>query len=764
MAKLNFKPKAEDSTPAPVDLALSYTDHGWPVFPCREAMEDVVDPVTGEITALNEKTPRTSNGFKGASKMRRIIERWWSDWPGSAIGIPTGAATGVFVLDIDNKPGGSNGFDWLADMEAEHGPLPETARVTTPNGGLHIYFNYVVGTRNRGALGSGVDIRSEGGYVLAAGSRMADGRAYRWTSPDSDSTIENTIPPIADAPDWLLDLLLPQNFPATSHHHMPSSIGNTAYVAAAIKAELDDLANTPQGARNNRLNDAAFALGQFVGAGALAHSEAERELQAIAQPWGNFPKSCGTIRRGLTDGARQPRHIPEAEQHQDNTRLVDITRMIQNGIAKAKKRGVEWGGPDERPAVEDDEPAHAESVEVPQEDAPADDATDKDQPADELKPVIMATAFKWIDPTTLPRREFVFGTHYIRKYVSVTVSPGGLGKTSNSIAEVLSMVSGKYILREKAAPPLNVWLFNAEDPRDEMERRVMAACLHYKLKPEDIEGRLFLDTGREQELVVAIDDKKGIKIQVPVVEAVVEQILRNRIDVMIVDPFVSTHSVNENDNGAIDKVAKLWAHIADKTNCSIDIVHHLRKVADREATVEDARGAVSLIGAARSVRVLNRMSEEQATSGGVEATDRFGYFSITQGKANLTAANHKATWRKLVGVPLGNGQGLTKPQDLAPVVTEWKWPTLEEIAGEVSSDQLAQIVTRVRNADCKLHHQAENWVGREVAYVLGLDVSIKANVSRVKRLVKAWIEDGTFVVVNRRCPIKRENKDFVEVG
>lgn len=710
----------------PHELAIFYHEHGWPIFPCRSQAEEVGDQSTGELITLNEKTPKTSNGFKGASKFRRIIDRWWSDWPDAAVGIPTGAATGVFVLDIDNKPGGANGFDWLSDMEAEHGPLPVTARVTTPNGGLHVYFNYVVGTRNRGALGGGVDIRSEGGYVLAAGSQMSDGRAYEW-SPAGD-----VVPSIADAPEWLLALLLPKPAPAGVAYH-PSSIGNTPYVTAAIQSELDHLASTPSGGRNNRLNDAAFALGQFVGAGVLARSEAERELQAIAQPWGNFPKSCGTIRNGLNAGMLNPRTIPEPSFQEDNTRLVDVSRMIANGIAKGKAKLA---------AVQEDavsEPAVPEPAEPTA--AANDNAPQPDQPP------ILATAFRWIDPKTIPRREFAFGTHYIRKYVSVTVSPGGLGKTSNSIVEALSMTSGRSLSGTKPPAPLKVWIFNAEDPRDELERRIMAACIHYNLKPEDIEGSLFLDTGREQELVVAIEDKRaGVKIQSPIVEAVCEQILAHEIDVMIVDPFVSTHGVNENDNGAIDKVAKLWARIADYTNVSIDIVHHLRKVADREATVEDARGAVSLIGAARSVRVLNRMSEEQATSAGVNANDRFGYFSVTYGKSNLTPLSSRLDWRKLESVPLGNGRGLTKPQDHAPVVTEWRWPDKAELVEAVPSDQSELIRVRVNNADYTYNYQASNWVGLVVADIMGVDLpdgKRKTQThSKIERMIDGWIESG----------------------
>ncbi len=729
----------------PLELAQHYVVQGWPVFPCRSHAEEHVDQATGEIITLGEKTPLTPNGFKGATRFPRIIERWWSDWPDAAVGLPTGEKTGFFALDIDNKPGGANGFDWLSEMEAEHGPLPDTARVTSPNGGLHIYFKYVVGTRNRGALGAGVDIRSEGGYVLAAGSTMANGRSYKWVTDTRD---------IADAPAWLLDLLLPKSAPAHTQYSL-SAATNNAYVDAAVDRELADLAGAPLGTRNNALNDAAFSIGTIVGAGALGEAEARALLQDVARGWGrDWSRCCKTIENGLKAGIQNPRHIPEPEfPVQDNTRLVDITRMIQRGLEKGRLR--EQAAEVKADVVVEDVPQAGES--------PVGDI----EPANDNVPLspIVATAFKWIDPKTLPRREFAYGSHFIRKYVSVTVSPGGLGKTSASIAEALAMVSGRALLGIKPPKRLRTWIFNAEDPRDEMERRIMAACIHYKLKPVDLEGHLFLDSGREQELVVAVDDKKaGVRIQQPIVEAVVEQIERNGIDVMIVDPFVSTHGVNENDNGAIDKVAKLWAQIADYTNCSIDIVHHLRKVADREATVEDARGAVSLIGAARSVRVLNRMSEEQAGEAGIDKADRFGYFYTTYGKSNLTPLSHRAEWRHLVSTPLGNGTGLAQPQDFAPVVTEWHWPRAEDVAGDLTDDQRASILAAVSASDFKKSPKAKNWVGGAVAYAVGLDLDDNVQRKRAASLVSALMREGLLVEQEERDPVRRELAVFVRAA
>ncbi len=714
------------STPEMLTLALSYRTTGWPVFPTR-AKEETDD--YGEIHAA--KTPYTSNGLKGASLNERIVREWWKRHPDAMVAVPTGSKIGAFVLDVDNKPGGANGFDWLDEMEAEHGPLPYTKRVKTPNGGLHIFFQYVPGTRNRGALGAGVDIRSEGGYVVAGGSRMADGREYEWQDTDA---------PIAEAPQWLLDLIVKHDPPPIAIDYRPTN--NAPYVNAAVDRELADLAATPQGARNNALNDAAFSLGTIVGAGALPRHEAEAALMSVAGQWPNVKLSTGTIKRGLDAGERQPRAIPEPSYaDNDNTHLVDVTRMIERGLAKKSNE----------PKDEVVQPALQNS----------DDGSGVVQGAPQDAP-FHATPFTWLDPTKLPRREFAYGTHYIRKYVSVTVSPGGLGKTSNSIAEALAMVSGKPLIGIKPPSRHRVWLFNAEDPRDEMERRIMAACLRYNLKPTDIEGHLFLDTGREQELVVARDDRKaGVRIIEPVVEAIVAQIQQHGVDVLVVDPFVSTHQVNENDNGAIDKVAKLWAQIADRTNCAIDVVHHLRKVSDREATVEDARGAVALIGAARSVRVLNRMSEEQATQAGIAAEERFSYFNIHQGKANLTKLSAGQDWRRLESVPLGNGQGLTRPQDHAGVVTEWKWPDAEEVVEGLTGDQKAAIRVALDNGAYKAAAQGKPWAGEAIAYAIGADLDDRSEKKRVGSILKALIKEGVLHVVSERDPVSRQAANFV---
>ena len=203
------------------------------------------------------------------------------------------------------------------------------------------------------------------------------------------------------------------------------------------------------------------------------------------------------------------------------------------------------------------------------------------------KPSVVATPFRLGNPSRIPRREWLYGTALIRRFVSVIVAPGGVGKLSLTIVEALAMVSGRPLLGIAPVDRLRVWLWNGEDPRDELERRIAAACLHYDLKEEEIDGRLFVDSGRDTRLVVMREVRKELVVAEPIVEAVVSEIVEKKIDVFIVDPFITTHEVTENDNGAIARVAYLWADIAARTGCAVMLVHHARKTNGGEVTAED---------------------------------------------------------------------------------------------------------------------------------------------------------------------------------
>ncbi len=383
---------------------------------------------------------------------------------------------------------------------------------------------------------------------------------------------------------------------------------------------------------------------------------------------------------------------------------------------------------------------------------------DDDEPV--VEPVsIRATPFVLRDPRTIPPRRWLYGRHYIRSFVSTTLAPGGVGKSSLSIVEALAMITGRPLLGVQPNEHARVWVWNGEDPREEIERRIAAACIHYGIEPGEVAGRLFVDSGRDAEISIATQSKTGTIVDVPVVEALVRTIRENAIDCIIIDPFVSSHQVTENDNNAIDRVAKTWARIADRTSCAVDLVHHVRKTAPGdEITIEDGRGAVALINASRSARVLNPMSEVERSSFGVD--NRRLHFRVDNGKSSMAAPppSDRATWFRIASVDLDNGH--LGPGDSVGVVTSWSAP---DPLADITAADLLKAQQAVAQGRWRENVQAKDWVGNPIAATLGLDLNKKAEKAKVKTLVRIWIASGALMVVQDKDK-KGQMRPFIEAG
>lgn len=372
----------------------------------------------------------------------------------------------------------------------------------------------------------------------------------------------------------------------------------------------------------------------------------------------------------------------------------------------------------------------------------------------ETKPQIFAlkaTPFTWTDPASIPPRQWVYGHHLIRKQISVTVAPGGAGKSSNAITEALAMVTGCNLLGDHVPKPVTVWYYNLEDEGDEQARRFAGAMQHNNIKPDDIDGRVYLDTGREQPLCTAIQTRDGAKIQKPVMDALAAEIEARGIDVLIVDPFVSSHQVNENDNGAIDLVTKEWARLADRCNCAIELIHHTRKTNGEEATTESGRGASAMMATARSGRVLNKMTEAERAKAGVE-DDPATYFAVTRDKANLAPIG-KRVWRRIASVQLANGDGVG-------VVEAWQWP---DAFDGMTVDHLKRVQQAIEGKKLPHWPLAADWIGYSIAEILGLDTDNEADKETVKACLKAWIKSGA-LKVETTVNSSRNRVKIVEVG
>jgi Bifunctional DNA primase/polymerase, N-terminal len=281
------------SAATPVEAALIYAERrGWPVFPCQ-------------WQGAGRKRPLIAGGFRDASTNRAQIERWWRRWPLALIGLATGQRSGVVVLDIDRK-GGIEGFDTLDEIGAAI--LPVTPIVHTGSGGSHLYFRApddeirnTAGARGRG-LGVGLDIRGDGGYVIAPAPRSG----YRW---DPIWHIGNT--PLAPLPSWATPREL---MPEKTAPRRPVT-GLSPYAEAALDGAVRRIIGARNGEQEASLNGEAFAIGTLAGAGGIPPDFARRVLMWAAdqlisydprRPW-RAGEARQKVERAFAAGLRSPR-------------------------------------------------------------------------------------------------------------------------------------------------------------------------------------------------------------------------------------------------------------------------------------------------------------------------------------------------------------------------------------------------------------------------------------------------------------------------
>lgn len=180
--------------------ALAYAARGWLVIPLHNPKEGVCSCRKKNCSSPG-KHPRTEHGLKDGSKDPKQITRWWEKWPDANLGILTGQESGLVVLDVDGVDGKAS----LQALTAAHGSRPKTLCAKTgrtgtdgKRKGAHYYFCAPVGVPIRnsaGILGKGLDIRAEGGYVVAPPSLHTSGLLYEWLAPEQ---------PLADVPPWML--------------------------------------------------------------------------------------------------------------------------------------------------------------------------------------------------------------------------------------------------------------------------------------------------------------------------------------------------------------------------------------------------------------------------------------------------------------------------------------------------------------------------------------------------------------------------------
>jgi hypothetical protein len=263
------------------DAALTYAARGWRVFPLR--------PST--------KRPACAHGVLDATTDPVAIRAWWQAMPAAGIGFACGAEH--LVIDVD----GPTGLTTLAALSGTLGLLV-TGRVSVTPHGRHLYFSMPepLGPRIKnsvGTLGSGLDIRTTGGYVI-----LPPTPGYRWELAGLASPLPAT---------WLARLQQTSSSdpaPPGDTVKVPPARAAPSSPAQALTDAVETVCTAPAGTRNRALNNAALTLGHLVGGGQLRARDVSRVLTDAAKTAGlEDTEIAKTLASGLTAGRAEPRKI-----------------------------------------------------------------------------------------------------------------------------------------------------------------------------------------------------------------------------------------------------------------------------------------------------------------------------------------------------------------------------------------------------------------------------------------------------------------------
>lgn len=654
--------------------------------------------------APEAKHPITERGYKDATTDKDRIAAWWTANPNANIGLNL-EASGLVAIDADTyKPD----CGWSA-FAANH-DLPPTLTQRSARGGTHFIFRSEPGTRYRTDLGPSTDMKHKG-YVLLSPSVFSGG-VYQW---QNDA-------PIAPAPEWLKR---PEKTLAETVGNATGTTGRTlAEVEDALRWVNPDVPYEPWMNVLMAIHDEFGADGITLADEWSARAPHRYKDGMVEAKFASFSSGGGVTISTVFDLARKA----GADLGQLRAKHFDVSEFFQPaGAADGGAATTIFDIVAQREREENPEP---------------------------VTPPIQAGRLTLEDLDDLPPREWLYGSKILRKYTTFFASPGGVGKTAFMIAMMLSCAANTTLLHDapRAGRPLNVWMYNLEDDIVEMRRRIKAALLHFGLDPA-ILNHVRLNSGRDRGLKIVRTGDGGSFVVTPDYDQLVSEMKNQAIDVLIIDPFLRSHGVPENDNGAQDEVMRVWAQVAQEANAAVVLVHHTKKGAIA-GDVDSMRGGSTQAGGARSAFTLAPMSSEEAQRVGIEEEARRLYVRIDDAKSNMAPPLARTEWLKLEGFALNNGDAVYPGGDNVQVATAWHLPDAWDGVGDQEQALLLAIGTGMENGErySARPQDKDRWAGDLIIETLG------KSPEQAKTILAAWQKEGRIETREYQSPSQRKTR------
>jgi hypothetical protein len=300
-----------------------------------------------------------------------------------------------------------------------------------------------------------------------------------------------------------------------------------------------------------------------------------------------------------------------------------------------------------------------------------------------------------------------------------------------------------------------VLVVSLEDNADELRRRILAARLHHNISLDDVRGWLFLSAPGAHAGKLLTLTRQG-RAQIGTLAKTLEAaIVRRKIDLVALDPFIKTHAVTENDNNLIDQVAQILVDLAAKYDLSIDVPHHVRKSAPDPGNADRGRGASAQRDASRLVYSLTTMTTAEAESFNIREDQRWLFFRVDSAKVNIAAPSLKAKWFTLIGVKLENATEAYPNGDEVQTVAPWTPPAAFDGLDAATCNRILDAIEKGL-ADGERYSAARSAGLRHAWRAVKIAAPDKTE-AQCREVIRQWVKNG--LLVEESYYSKKDRKD-----
>jgi hypothetical protein len=353
-----------------------------------------------------------------------------------------------------------------------------------------------------------------------------------------------------------------------------------------------------------------------------------------------------------------------------------------------------------------------------------------------------------------PPRQWLTHGQFCRRFLGSLVAPGETGKTTLRLTQAIELATGRELLGMHIYARTKVLIICFEDDDDELQRRLLAICLHHKISPAELDGWLFCQTLTDGPKL-ARTGAKNRQRQAGELDGMLRRaIARTGCGLLLLDPFVGLHDLNENDNPDMNFVCGKLIKIAQDCNIAVDAPAHTHKGVIAAGDADARRGASAQRDAGRLDYTLTVMTEDEAEALGIAPEDRRQYVQLHKAKANIVRAM-KAQWYRLINVDLGNTDEVYTGGDSVQAIECWAVPEVWEGVDPALTTTILDVIAKGLPDERYYSPYASAGADRQAWRVVAIHCPAKRE-ALCKEIIKQWIAKGVLFVDSYDNPNSRK--------